>query len=121
MLSVAAVSACGVSLLYLMSSCLQSRPQHCTCWCDLGQMQAMCLLPGHSLPGRKRASVATCKAHGVQHATPPTLQGSAEFGQEAYIVRDLLVQDLLPAAHGTLDDMLSLAGQLLLHLLLGAP
>lgn len=39
----------------------------------------------------------------------------------AHLVSDLLVHDLLPAAHGALDDVLGLAGQLLLHLTLGPP
>ena len=39
----------------------------------------------------------------------------------ACLVSDLLVEYFLPPAHGTLDDVLSLAGQLLLHLTLGAP
>ena len=39
----------------------------------------------------------------------------------ACLVSDLLVQNLLPTAHGTFDDVLSLTGQLLLHLTLGAP
>ena len=53
--------------------------------------------------------------------------GAGREGEEpdgwwlACLVSDLLVHDLLPAAHGALDDVFGLAGQLLLHLTLGSP
>ena len=40
---------------------------------------------------------------------------------DACLASDLLVQNLLPGAHGTLDHVLSLAGQFLLHLTLCPP
>ena len=39
----------------------------------------------------------------------------------SHLVSDLLIENLLPGTHGTLDDVLGLAGQLLLHLPFRAP